>query len=793
MIGDAPLRILLVGNGGREHALAWKLAQSERVEKIIVAPGNGGTARAVPKTSNRKIGVTDFAALVNLAVEENINLVVPGPEVPLVEGIEGHFRKVGILCFGPTKEAARMEGSKTFSKDFMRRHKIPTAEYGNFTNYDQAVEYVKSAPHNVVVKADGLAAGKGVFVATSKEEALEALDKIMVDRIFKDAGSEVVVEECLEGDELSILAFSDGYTIVPLVPAQDHKRIFDGDKGPNTGGMGCYAPTKIAPQSVIDDIKARILQPTIDGMRKEGMPFVGMLFTGLMMTKAGPKVLEYNVRFGDPETQTVLPLLSQDTDLAQVMVSCCEHWLDAVTITIEPRFSTTVVIVAGGYPDTFAKGDAIDISPLEPGLEATIFYAGAKEEDGVVKTDGGRVIAINCVADDLESAVKKAYKGIHSIKFKDMYYRKDIAHRAFRQEAPSNESLTYASAGVSVDAGNALVERIKACVKTTKRVGADADLGGFGGVFDLSAAGYGGPLIVGCIDGVGTKLKVAQIVGKHDTVGIDLVAMNVNDLVVQGAEPLFFLDCFSCSKLDIEKAAGFIEGVAQGCRLAGCTLIGGETAEMPGMYQADDYDAVGAAVGAVLKDTILPKMDDMIEGDVLLGLASDGLHSNGFSLVRKIIDRSGLSYRAEAPWAANVSVGESLLTPTRVYVKPVLKVCRKGLVKGMSHITGGGLTENIPRMLPKEMAAVVDVGAWKLSGLFNWLKFSGNLTHEEFARTWNTGIGMVLVVAEGDWEAVKAELEAEGETVYRMGYLKMRGFEGEGCLLENLHTWDELI
>lgn len=262
-----------------------------------------------------------------------------------------------------------MEGSKTFSKDFMKRHNIPTAEYRSFSKYEEAVEYVKSVSHNVVVKADGLAAGKGVVVATSKEEALDALEKMMVGKIFQDAGDEVVVEEFLEGDELSILAFSDGYTIVPLVPAQDHKRIFDGDKGPNTGGMGCYAPTKIAPQSVIDEVKKNILQPTIDGMRKERIPFVGMLFTGLMMTKTGPKVLEYNVRFGDPETQTVLPLLSDDTDLAQVMVSCCEGWLDSVNIKIEPKFSTTVVVVAGGYPDSYPKGDAIHLEPLGPGME----------------------------------------------------------------------------------------------------------------------------------------------------------------------------------------------------------------------------------------------------------------------------------------------------------------------------------------------------------------------------------------------------------------------------------------
>lgn len=260
-----------------------------------------------------------------------------------------------------------MEGSKTFSKDFMQRHSIPTAAYANFSSYEPARAYLDSISHPVVIKASGLAAGKGVLIPTTKEEAHAGLKEIMVSREFGEAGDEVVIEEFLEGDELSILAFSDGYTVIALPPAQDHKRIFDGDQGPNTGGMGCYAPTRIASPAVLEEVKKTILQPTIDGMRREGYPFKGMLFTGLMMTKSGPKVLEYNVRFGDPETQTVLPLLSKETDLAEILLACAEGYLDAVKIEITNQFAATVVVAAGGYPGSYAKGKEITLSPVGPG------------------------------------------------------------------------------------------------------------------------------------------------------------------------------------------------------------------------------------------------------------------------------------------------------------------------------------------------------------------------------------------------------------------------------------------
>jgi len=352
------------------------------------------------------------------------------------------------------------------------------------------------------------------------------------------------------------------------------------------------------------------------------------------------------------------------------------------------------------------------------------------------------------------------------------------------------QAMTYADAGVSIDAGNDLVVAIKKAVKSTRRPGADAEIGGFGGALDLKAAGYDeAPIMIQAIDGIGTKLKVAFAMDKFDTVGIDLVAMNVNDLVVQGAEPLTFLDYYACSKLEIKDAVSFIEGVAAGCRESGCALVGGETAEMPGMYQGNEFDAGGCATGALKRGrTILPDMASMVEGDILLGLASDGVHSNGFSLVRKVVERKGLSYHDKAPWAPNTTVGGSLLTPTRIYVKSLLKAVEKDLLKGMAHITGGGLYDNIPRMLPKTLAAEVDVAAWTVPPVLKWLKEAGNVESREFARTWNTGLGMVIVVSKENAAEAQKVLEDAGERVSVIGKLFKRG-EDE-VVLKNLEAWN---
>lgn len=359
------------------------------------------------------------------------------------------------------------------------------------------------------------------------------------------------------------------------------------------------------------------------------------------------------------------------------------------------------------------------------------------------------------------------------------------------QESKARAAMTYADAGVSIDAGNELVRSIKAAVKSTRRPGADAEIGGFGGALDLAAAGYKeAPIIIQAIDGIGTKLKIAFAMNDFSTVGIDLVAMNVNDLVVQGAEPLTFMDYYACSTLNIPDAVSFVEGVARGCREAGCALVGGETAEMPGMYQDNEFDAGGAATGAIKRgQKILPDKAAMKEGDVLLGLSSNGVHSNGFSLVRKIIERRGLQFTDNAPWDSSKTVGESLLTPTRIYVKPLLAAVEKDLLLGMAHITGGGLEDNIPRMLPKHLAAEVDASAWTVPAVLLWLKQAGNVSSREFARTWNTGLGMVIVVQESlVVEATKA-LENAGEKVHRVGRLVTK--KDEEVILRNFEHWDK--
>ncbi|KAL1614584.1 Bifunctional purine biosynthetic protein ADE1 [Diplodia seriata] len=427
----ADLRVLIVGNGGREHALAWKLSHSPSVARIFVAPGNGGTA-ALPRTQNvESVNAEDYPALVKFAVENLVDLVIPGPEAPLVGGIVDVFNKQAplIKCFGPTAAAARMEGSKTFSKDFMARHNIPTAAFKNFTSYEPARAYLDSVSHPVVIKASGLAAGKGVIIPTTKEEGHQALKDIMLDREFGSAGDEVVIEEFLEGDELSILTFCDGRTIQSLPPAQDHKRIFDGDQGPNTGGMGTYSPTRIAPKEIVDKINKEVLQPTVDGMQAEGYPMIGCLFTGLMMTKNGPKVLEYNVRFGDPETQSLLPLM--DSDLAELMIACVDGRVGGFDLKVGEKSAATVVVAAGGYPGSYKKGTEMKLDPVPNDI--VHFHAGTTLKDGVFRTSGGRVIASTAWAPTLEEAVQKAYKGVESIHFEGMQYRKDIAGRALKK------------------------------------------------------------------------------------------------------------------------------------------------------------------------------------------------------------------------------------------------------------------------------------------------------------------------------------------------------------------------
>ncbi|KAI8907308.1 phosphoribosylglycinamide synthetase [Gorgonomyces haynaldii] len=671
------------------------------------------------------VDLKSIGEMVEFGQKNKIDLVVVGPEQPLVDGIADAFKKVGIPVFGPSKKAAQLEGSKAFSKDFMKKYSIPTAAYSTFTKFEDAAHFIKGRG-NWVIKASGLAAGKGVLLPENEQEALASLKEMMLDSKFGNAGDLVVIEERLEGQEVSLLCFTDGYTVVPMPACQDHKRALNGDQGLNTGGMGAYGPAPIYTPELHKIVEKTILEPTVKGMRKEGAPFVGCLYVGLMLTPQGPKVLEYNCRFGDPETQVVLPLLSDDSDLAQIMLACCESRLDAVEPKWKQAFACTVVGAAKGYPEAYEKGTPIKIPQFPENVQC--FHAGTKLVNGQLVSNGGRVLTVTSIAPTLELAIETSNKHIATIDFPGMHFRTDIGHRALKFIKEKKEKkTTYEEAGVSIDQGNLLVERIKPWVKATMRSGADAELGGFGGLFDLKATGFRDPVLVSGTDGVGTKLMIAQEIGKHDTIGIDLVAMSVNDVLVQGAEPLFFLDYFATSKLEVDVATQVVKGIAHGCKESLCALIGGETAEMPGIYKPGDYDLAGFVVGAVEREDILPRLDEIKAGDILLGLPSSGVHSNGFSLVRHVVKKAGLHFGSPCPWDPKLTLGEALLVPTKLYVKPLLPVIRQKLVKSMVHITGGGFLDNIPRSLPKNKQVRIDAQSYPLLPVFKWLKETGNI------------------------------------------------------------------
>ena len=419
------MNILVIGSGGREHALFWKLSESPQTERIYAIPGNPGMGEMTD------IVVTDNAAILQFAKEKDIGLVVVGPEVPLMNGLVDDLEAAGIPAFGPRANAAEIEGSKSFAKDLMKKYGIPTARYEVFAEAEAARAYIRSEGTPIVVKADGLAAGKGVVVAMTEQEALDAVDAIMENNSFGDAGERVVIEEFMEGEEASLLAFTDGTVIRPMISAQDHKRAFDGDKGPNTGGMGTYAPAPVMTPELTERAVEEILKPTISAMEKEGRAYRGCLYLGLMITADGPKVVEFNARFGDPETQVVLPLL--DGDLVQIMHACAGGTLADVPIRWKDGAAVCVVLAAGGYPASYEKGNEIYGIGNAEKLGALVFHAGTAKKNGKIVTNGGRVLGVVGMGKDIASAVQSAYDAVDQISFKGEYHRKDIAHRALNR------------------------------------------------------------------------------------------------------------------------------------------------------------------------------------------------------------------------------------------------------------------------------------------------------------------------------------------------------------------------
>ncbi|MBQ0067495.1 MAG: phosphoribosylamine--glycine ligase [Phascolarctobacterium sp.] len=425
------MKILLIGSGGREHALAWKLSQSEKVEHIYCVPGNPGMA-TVPKCENVALDTADLNCLADFAEKNNVELTVVGPEVPLVAGIADVFEARGLAVFGPKKLAAQLEGSKSFSKQLMAKYHIPTAFFKVCNTAAEAKEFVRMKGVPIVVKADGLAAGKGVVVAMTMEEAFDAVDMMMGDKKFGAAGARVVVEEFMEGEEASLLAFTDGKTVVPMIAAQDHKRVYDGDKGPNTGGMGAYAPAPVMTDALKRIATETILKPVVNALQAERMPYKGCLYAGLMINGNSVKVVEFNCRFGDPETQAVLPLL--DSDLAEIMLACTNGTLKSDMVRWKDEAAVCVVMASGGYPEKYDNGKQITgLNDAKSILDTVVFHAGTKNIGDIVVTNGGRVLGVTAVRKTIAAAQQAAYETVDKIDFAGKYFRKDIAWRALKR------------------------------------------------------------------------------------------------------------------------------------------------------------------------------------------------------------------------------------------------------------------------------------------------------------------------------------------------------------------------
>ena len=426
------MKVLIIGSGGREHALAWKAAQSEDVTAVYVAPGNAGTATEA-KIENVAIGVEDIKGLLDFAKAQSIDLTIVGPEAPLVIGVVDAFRAEGLMIFGPTEAAAQLEGSKAFTKDFLARHDIPTAFYSVFTEIEPAVAYVKQHGAPIVVKADGLAAGKGVIVAMTEAEAEAAINDMLAGNAFGEAGSRVVIEEFLDGEEASFIVMVDGDNVLPFATSQDHKRVGNGDTGPNTGGMGAYSPAPVVTPEIHNRIMQEVIMPTVNGMKQEGNEYTGFLYAGLMIMADGtPKVIEYNCRFGDPETQPIMMRLQ--SDLVELCVAACQKRLAEKTIDFTDQAAVGVVLAAGGYPGSYAKGQVINGLADAAEQSGKVFHAGTALKEGEVVTSGGRVLCATALGQSVTEAQQKAYALASKIEWQDSFYRTDIAYRAIARE-----------------------------------------------------------------------------------------------------------------------------------------------------------------------------------------------------------------------------------------------------------------------------------------------------------------------------------------------------------------------
>jgi phosphoribosylamine--glycine ligase/phosphoribosylaminoimidazole synthetase len=730
------MRVLVIGGGGREQAIAWACRHHGHDVRLTNDLGD--------------------------ASADDTDLVIPGPEAALAAGLADECARRDIACFGPTASLARLESSKTYARELATQLGIAGPRFAAFDDADAAIAWWRTLDRPVVVKLDGLAAGKGVTVPEGEAATIEAI------RAAAAGNGPFLLEERLRGPECSLMALCDGVRAVALPIAQDHKRLGEGDTGPNTGGMGAYAPAPVPYDA--DDLVAQFVQPVLDHFAAAATPYVGVIFAGLMLTADGPRLIEYNVRFGDPEAQAVLPLV--ETDIAQLALLATQGALDELPVIVRAQAALTVVAAANGYPDSPIAGAVITDTAVSGviGIDGTTtlrFDAGV-DADGCVA--GGRVLAVTGIGFDLAEARRAAYDRIERINFDGMQVRRDIGWRALGAQLTS-----YAAAGVDIDEGTRAVSEMKAAVEATHDNGVLKGVGSFGGVFSAKAIlELDDPVLVASTDGVGTKVELAARLGIVRGVGMDIVNHCIDDVLVQSARPLFFLDYIAASVLDADMVAEVVRGMADACKAAGCALLGGETAEMPGVYLPGAFDIAGTLIGVAERSELLPRAD-VAAGDVLIGVGSSGPHTNGYSLLRRVFDWIPMDV---VPDGFDRPLGDTLLEPHRSYLDVLRGALDSGFVKALAHITGGGLPENLPRVLPADVDARIELGSWPVSPLFQLVReLTPQMATDELYRTLNMGVGMVIVCASADAAAVQATIDEPtwviGELVTGSGHVHL--------------------
>lgn len=725
------MKVAVLGGGGREQAIAF--ACRAHGHDVVVAPG-----------------------LDAVLASDSPDLVIVGPEALLADGVADRCAAEGVACFGPTAALAQLETSKGFTRSLAERLGIPSPAFSRHTSVADALTWWRADGCRVmVVKLDGLAAGKGVIVPATVEATEAAIAEL-------GAQGPIVLEEALRGPECSLLALCDGKVARSLPLAQDHKRIGEGDTGPNTGGMGAYAPAPVPYDA--EALTKTFVQPVVDHFAALGTPYVGVLYAGLILTADGPKLLEFNCRFGDPEAQAVLALL--ESDLAGLALACTKGRLADQIVAVRPGAACTVVAAAAGYPGSVTTGAAItvagtatdltstlDLTELldgtadtggrdrHPGSADVVLHPSGVGADGAVA--GGRVLSVTATGADLAEARRLAYDGMALIAFDGMQVRRDIGWRA-----PGATVASYASTGVDIDEGNRAVTSLKQSVEATHGDAVLRGVGSFGGAFSAKGiAAMDDPVLVASTDGVGTKVELAARAGRYRGVGMDIVNHCIDDVLVQGARPLFFLDYIASSNIRAEMIAEVVGGMAEACRASGCALLGGETAEMPGVYAPGAFDIAGTLVGVVDRKDLLPARP-IEPGDTLIGVASNGPHTNGYSLLRTLFDWLPLDAQ---PAPLDRPLVDALLEPHRSYLDLLTPVLATDHVKALAHITGGGLPENLPRVLPPGTAARIRLGSWPMPPLFQLVtEVATTMPTEELYRTLNMGIGMVVVTDRPD-------------------------------------------